>query len=106
MENTSKATENECCDWSLTRHGATLARGLSSINGLRLLFALNQGEKCVGELVSLLGMAQPLASQQLNMLYARGLVEPRRSGGKVYYSISDKDLAAFLERVLEVYSQP
>ena len=88
---------------TLSRRRTTLLHGLSSISSLRILYALDERELCVGELVETLGCSQPLVSQHLQRLLAENLVSARRSGRKTYYAISDPWLLSVLRKALETY---
>lgn len=63
---------------------------LSTPQRLRIISALCRGEKNVGELIEALGVSQPNMSQHLNIMYRAGLVDKRRQGTQVYYSIADE----------------
>jgi DNA-binding transcriptional ArsR family regulator len=64
-----------------------LMKALSNPDRLLLLCQLSQGEKRVGELEELVGIAQPTLSQQLGVLRDEGLVSTRRDGKNIYYRI-------------------
>lgn len=59
---------------------------------LSMLQALRDGEKSVGELVSITGASQPNVSKHLKMLQAAGMVEREQRGNAVYYSIADETI--------------
>ncbi len=63
---------------------------LSTPQRLRIISALCQGEKNVGQLIEALGVSQPNMSQHLNIMYRAGLVGKRRQGTQVYYHIADE----------------
>ncbi|MCB9648232.1 MAG: winged helix-turn-helix transcriptional regulator [Deltaproteobacteria bacterium] len=73
---------------------AQLFRALSDPNRLRLLSALEDGERCVHELVKAMEMTQPAVSQQLRLLRDLGVVRGRRQGRHVYYSLQDEHVRA------------
>ena len=83
--------------------GKTLLIGLSSMNRLRVLYALEREELCVCELADRLGFSRPYVSQQLRKLLAGRLVCARRAKQKIYYSISDPTLNHFLRLALEAF---
>ena len=60
---------------------------------LRIISALCQGEKNVGQLLEKIGVAQPNMSQHLNILFRSGVLSKRRQGAQVFYRITD-DTAA------------
>ena len=63
---------------------------------LRLLEALEQGEKTVTELQEHSGATQAAVSQQLATLRARRVVDCRRDGAHVYYHIIEPKVKAVL----------
>ena len=63
---------------------------LSTPMRLRIVRALCQGVKNVGQLIEVLGVSQPNMSQHLNLMYRAGLVGKRRQGTQVYYHIADE----------------
>lgn len=56
---------------------------------LRLLHALQPGERTVNDLTAALGANQGNVSRHLAALAGGGLVKRRRDGNSVYYSIAD-----------------
>lgn len=63
-------------------------RGLSDPTRLRILSLLLHGELCVCDIVSTLRMAQPTVSRHLAYLRDSGLVEARREGLWMYYTLT------------------
>jgi DNA-binding transcriptional ArsR family regulator len=78
-------------------------RVLANGDRLLLLCQLSQGEKSVGELEELLDLHQPTLSQQLGVLRAEGLVDTRREGKRIYYSVTDKRVMTLLKTLYELY---
>lgn len=76
---------------------------LANENRLLLLCQLSQGEKSVGELEELLDLHQPTLSQQLGVLRGEGLVNTRRDGKRIYYSVADSKVLALLDALYELY---
>jgi ArsR family transcriptional regulator len=60
---------------------------------LRIISALCQGEKNVGQLLESIGVAQPNMSQHLNILFRSGILGKRRQGAQVFYRIADEKAA-------------
>lgn len=56
---------------------------------LRILQTLKAGEMSVAELVAATGAAQANVSKHLKLLAQAGLVERRKAGLRVYYSVTD-----------------
>lgn len=74
-----------------------LLKTLSNPDRLLLLCQLTQGEFCVSELESMSGIQQPTLSQQLSVLREETLVNTRREGKRIYYSLASKEAMAVLE---------
>jgi ArsR family transcriptional regulator len=64
-----------------------LLKTVGNRNRLLLLCRISQGEVCVSDLESALGIHQPTLSQQLAVLRKEGLVLARRDGKQIYYSL-------------------
>lgn len=78
-------------------------RVLANEDRLLLLCQLSQGEKSVGELEELLDLRQPTLSQQLGVLRTEGVVNTRRDGKRIYYSVADQKALALLKTLYELY---
>ena len=76
---------------------AQLMKTLANPDRLMLLCQLSQGEMSVGELEATLGIVQPTLSQQLTVLREEELVQPRREGKHIYYSVRDAQALAVLQ---------
>lgn len=68
---------------------------------LRIIELLEDGEKCVGEIVEGVGGKQSITSQQLNMMKDKGVLACRRNGTKVYYHIANKNVIKVLHCVYD-----
>lgn len=60
---------------------------LSDSSRLRILMLLDKKELCVCQIMGVLGMAQPLVSRNLSLLFRAGLLDDRREGKMVFYSM-------------------
>ena len=80
-----------------------LMKVLSNPDRLLLLCQLNQGEKNVGELEKLVGIAQPTLSQQLGVLREEGLVSTRREGKSIHYQIASPQALAVMGVLFEQF---
>lgn len=74
-----------------------LLKVLGNPDRLLLLCQLTQGEYCVSELESVLGIQQPTLSQQLAVLREEELVATRREGKQIYYSLASEAATAVLQ---------
>jgi DNA-binding transcriptional ArsR family regulator len=81
----------------------SVLRVLANADRLLLLCQLSEGEKSVGELEELLDLHQPTLSQQLGVLRAEGLVDTRREGKRIYYSVRDQKVMILLKTLYKLY---
>ncbi|HUR80918.1 MAG TPA: metalloregulator ArsR/SmtB family transcription factor, partial [Thermoanaerobaculia bacterium] len=78
---------------------ATRFRTLGEPIRIRLLQALQGGERNVTELVAAVGSTQPNVSKHMRILPDAGLVGRRQEGNSVYYSITDPTIFALCDAV-------
>jgi DNA-binding transcriptional ArsR family regulator len=74
------------------RQASEFLKALSHEARLVILCLLVEGEKSVGEIEATLRLRQPAVSQQLARLREEGLVDTRRDGKNVYYSLARADV--------------
>lgn len=91
-----------------TMHGAAeracrLMKTLSNPDRLMVLCRLSQGELSVGEIEAELGIRQPTLSQQLTVLREHGLVNTRREGKNIYYSVASAEAMAVIRVLYEQF---
>jgi DNA-binding transcriptional ArsR family regulator len=107
MQVVNMETNGEKIDHQAMLAAAARACGLLKVlanpDRLMLLCQLTQGEYCVSELANLLGITQPTLSQQLCVLRDEQLVNTRREGKQIYYSIASKEAMAVLEVLYAQY---
>ena len=66
---------------------------------LRLIQALDHGERSIGELAQVLSSSQPNVSKHAKILHAAGLIARRQEGNTVYCSIADNSVYDLCEVV-------
>ncbi len=64
-------------------------KALADPTRLRIVLALRDGEMCVCDIASFLGLSESAVSHQIRRLRELALVRPRRDGQIVYYSLDD-----------------
>jgi DNA-binding transcriptional ArsR family regulator len=64
---------------------------------IRVLELLRSGEKSVGQLIPEVGLEPSHLSQQLGALRRANLVQGRKEGSSVYYSVTDPRIFELLE---------
>lgn len=75
---------------------AKLFRGLGDPTRLSILECLRKGEKTTSEIVQEIGQGQSNVSNHLSCLLDCGLVQNRRQGKNIFYSISSVKVAKLL----------
>ena len=79
---------------------------LSNASRLLMLCQLAEGEKSVSELAALLDERQPTVSQQLARLRAERLVETRRDGQQVFYSLASDEVRSLILALHAIFCKP
>lgn len=82
---------------------SSLLKSLANEDRLLLLCQMVDGEKAVSELERLTGIRQPTLSQQLGVLRNEELVQTRREGKWIYYSVASQEALAILATLHSLY---
>ena len=72
---------------------------------IKILYALSKSEMCVCDIATLLQMGQSAISHQLRVLKQMRLVNFRRDGKTVFYSLSDGHIQTILAQGMEHISE-
>jgi ArsR family transcriptional regulator len=83
-----------------------LLKVLGNPDRLMLLCQLTQGEYCVSDLETSLGIAQPTLSQQLGVLREEKLVSTRREGKQIFYRIDSSQALAIMQVLYQQFCLP
>ncbi len=81
---------------------ATLCQALADPTRIALLYELGNGPKHVNEFVNALNLPQATVSRHLKMLRERSLVNTRREGSYIYYSLADERVLGALDIMFSV----
>jgi ArsR family transcriptional regulator, lead/cadmium/zinc/bismuth-responsive transcriptional repressor len=73
-------------------------RALGDPTRVRILDAISEGELCVCDLATLVGLSESAVSHQLRLLRHMRLVRARRHGRMVFYSLDD-------HHIIELFAQ-
>lgn len=85
------------------RKASDFLKALSHENRLLILCLLVDGEKTVNELEQALKLRQSAVSQQLARLRADDLVEARRNGKSVHYSIARPEVVEIISALYRAF---
>lgn len=78
---------------------------LADSNRLKILSALSESERAVGELVKTTSLSQPLVSFHLKVLKQNGFVTTVRKGPFIYYSVKDIRLLEAIDLFVEIFEE-
>ncbi|MBX9776135.1 MAG: metalloregulator ArsR/SmtB family transcription factor [Xanthobacteraceae bacterium] len=81
-------------------------KALSHEARLVILCLLVEGEKSVAEIEEMLSLRQPAVSQQLARLRADDLVETRRDGKNIYYSLARPEVRDIIAALHAAFCRP
>ena len=90
---------------SNARDASDLLKALSHESRLLVLCLLAEKERSVGELEQILALRQPTVSQQLARLRLDGLVDTRRDGKTIHYSIADEKVRRVIEVIYDIFCE-
>ncbi|GLS34789.1 transcriptional regulator [Mesorhizobium tianshanense] len=103
-ESQSPADFNELLEQA--RKASDLLKALSHESRLLILCLLAEGERSVSELEDIMRMPQATVSQQLARLRLDGLVNTRRDGRAIYYSIASREVASVIGALYDLFCAP
>jgi ArsR family transcriptional regulator, virulence genes transcriptional regulator len=84
---------------------AEFCKALSDANRLLIITELSRGELPVNELTRRLGLRQSNVSKHLAFMRESGLVNTRREGASIYYSLSDPRIFEAISLLRSVQSE-
>jgi DNA-binding transcriptional ArsR family regulator len=88
---------------SKARKASDFLKAMAHENRLVILCLLAERERSVTELEALLALSQATVSQQLARLRHEGLVETRRDGRTIWYSIADDTTKRFIQAIYDKF---
>jgi DNA-binding transcriptional ArsR family regulator len=91
---------------SNARQASEFLKALSHEVRLLILCFLIDGEKSVSEIEHMLKLRQPAVSQQLARLRADGLVDTRRNGKNIYYSLARTEVRDVIQVLHDAFCKP
>ena len=105
--NKSKKSSDAIADFGLmpnrARQASEFLKALAHESRLLILCLLCEGEKTVTDLEELLSLRQASVSQHLARLRLDGLVQAKRNGKAIHYSLANDDVRAILGSLHAVF---
>jgi len=93
------SASNAKAEEELYRLQAEFCKAMAHPTRIHMLRALKHGEKSVNDLAKIVRVTQANASQHLAILRQFGLLQTRRDGSTIYYSIADHRIVEACELV-------
>lgn len=99
-------TDSQLDGHALRQHAEAASRLLKSVDSparLMILCALVDGEHSVGELSGLTDVSMSAISQHLAVLRRENIVETRRDGQTIYYSLGNDEVRALMACLYQIF---
>jgi len=90
---------------SVFKRQARVLKALANESRLKIVDRLSRGECSVGELTDLVGSDQSTVSKHLAVLRNHGIVEDRRDGNVVYYTLLTPCVMSFFTCASQVIKE-
>lgn len=84
---------------------ARVLKAMANESRLKIVDRLSRGEGSVGELTKLVGSDRTTVSKHLAVLRSHGIVEDRRDGNVVYYTLLTPCVVNFLSCAAQVIEE-
>jgi ArsR family transcriptional regulator len=81
------------------RKSSNFFKALGDESRLKMLHLLEKRDMCVCELVAAIGSSQPTTSHHLKILENVGLIERKRKGKWVFYSITKPETSVYINKI-------
>ncbi len=85
------------------RKASNFLKALSHESRLLLLCLLAERERSVSDLENILSLRQSAVSQQLARLRYDGMVDTRRDGKTIYYSLANEDVRRVIGVIYDIF---
>lgn len=84
---------------------AKILKAISDPKRLRIVDMLSCGELCGCEILEAFHITQPTLSHDMRVLIEAGIVNDRREGKNIFYSLNEERLTAFKDTLQEITTQ-
>src|SRR4030043_680955 len=95
-------TEKSKIDMTIYNLQAEISKTLANPIRLAILHSLRDGEKSVNDLTGILGISQSNLSQHLAIMRQKGILETRKQGTNIFYSVTNPKINQACDTVREV----
>ena len=88
-----------------TQHASKCLKILSNPNRLAVLCTLLDKEFCAGDLEKMVDLSQPALSQHLARMKKEGLIDARKEGRSIFYSIKDLKIKRLIQAMHKIFCE-
>ena len=88
--------QNDLPDDEILYDLAELFRVFGDSTRIKILYALFESELCVNDIAQVVGISQSAVSHQMRVLKTRQIVQFRRDGKYIYYSLDDDHVRSMI----------
>ena len=74
-------------------------KALADPTRLKILECIENGEKCICEIIPYTGKSQPNVSQHLKVMKYAGIVKERKDGTRIMIKVSDNKIFKIIDQV-------
>ena len=80
-------------------NAVNIFKALADPTRLKILESIENGEKCICEIIPLTGKSQPCVSQHLKVMKHAGLINEQKKGTKIMIKTSNKQIYSIINQV-------
>jgi ArsR family transcriptional regulator len=84
---------------------AKVLKAISDPKRLRIVDMLSCGELCACEILAAFHITQPTLSHDMRVLIEARIVNDRREGKNIYYSLNTEQIAAFSKTLQHIFEE-
>ena len=74
-------------------------KALADLTRLKIIECVENGEKCICEIIPYTGKSQPNVSQHLKVMKHAGIIDERKDGTKIMIKVSNREIFNIIDLV-------
>ena len=74
-------------------------KALADSTRLKIIKCIENGEKCICEIIPYTGKSQPNVSQHLKVMKHAGIIDERKDGTKIMIKVSNREIFNIIDQV-------
>ena len=77
-------------------------KALADPTRLKIIECVENGEKCICEIIPYTGKSQPCVSQHLKVMKHAGIIDERKDGTKIMIKLSNREIFNIIDQVKQL----